>query len=67
MESEEYTEDQIEAILVSEIKDVMNDKNQIDVDLVRIHLKRKYKIIVGHNKAYYLKKLILHDHPEIGK
>lgn len=41
------------------------DKNDIDIDLLAIILKRECNIRIGHNKLYRLKKQIHYDHPEL--
>ena len=40
------------------------DKDDVDLDLLAIILKRNCQIKIGHNKLYRLKKQIRFDHPD---
>ena len=68
-EQKEYSKlslDEIQAKLLNDFdKYYIQDKDDIDIDLMAIALKRIHHIRLGHNKLYRLKKQIKFDHPEL--
>ncbi len=58
--------DEVEAKIIDYFDIYYNpDKNDIDVDLLAMAVKRKLGLRIGHNKTYRLKKQIMFDHPNL--
>jgi len=68
-ELKEYSKlslDEIQARLMTHFdKFYFPDKDDIDIDLMAILLKRECRIKIGHNRLYRLKKQIKYDHPNL--
>jgi len=41
------------------------DKNKIDVDMMKVIIEKEEEISLGHNRKYEIAKLILYDYPEL--
>ncbi len=65
-EASKLSLDEIEAKILDYFDIFYNvDKNNIDVDLLAMAVKRKLGVRLGHNKIYRLKKQIIFDHPKL--
>ncbi len=65
-EASKMSLDEIEAKVLDYFDIYYNvDKNDIDVDLLAMAVKRKLGVRLGHNKTYRLKKQIMFDHPKM--
>jgi len=65
-EASKMSLDEIEAKVLDYFDIFYNvDKNDIDVDLLAMAVKRKLGVRLGHNKTYRLKKQIMFDHPKL--
>lgn len=65
LESKDLTDSQIEAMLYGIHKEFMSENGKIDVDMMRIVAHDKLNLLIGHNKAYTMKKRLCYHHPEL--
>lgn len=63
LETKDLTDGQIEAMLYGISKEFTNN-GKIDVDMMRIVAHDKLKLLIGHNKAYIMKKRLIYHHPD---
>jgi len=64
-ESQNLTIDEIEAKAMTEFDYFYNkDKHSLDIEKLKVILRRKFRIPIGHNKSYQLASLIQYDHPQ---
>ena len=65
-EASKMSLDEIEAKVLEYFDVYYNvDKNDIDIDLLAMAVKRNLGVKLGHNKTYRLKKQIMFDHPNL--
>lgn len=65
-EASKMSLDEIEAKVLDYFDIFYNvDKNDIDIDLLAMAVKRNLGVRLGHNKTYRLKKQIMFDHPKL--
>lgn len=64
-ESQNITTDEIEAKAMTVFDKFYNkDKERIDIELLKLVLRKEFNIRIGHNRAYELQRLIVYDYPD---